>query len=35
MERTFDALVDSNADTREVDEAVRSGKDVVLGVPRR
>ncbi|KAI0283163.1 hypothetical protein BC826DRAFT_1061285, partial [Russula brevipes] len=30
MERTFDALVDSNADAREVDEAVRSGEDVVL-----
>ena len=32
MERTFDALADANADARELDEAVRSGMDVALGV---
>jgi charged multivesicular body protein 7 len=32
VERTFDALADANADTRELDEAVRSGMDVALGV---
>jgi len=32
VERTFDALADANADARELDEAVRSGMDVALGV---
>ena len=32
MERTFDALADANADARELDEAVRSGMDVAVGV---
>jgi hypothetical protein len=32
MERTFDALADANADARELDEAVRSGMDVGLGM---
>ena len=32
VERTFDALADANADTRELDEAVRSGLNVALGV---
>jgi hypothetical protein len=32
MDRTFDALADANADARELDEAVRSGFDVALGV---
>jgi hypothetical protein len=32
MERTFDALADANADARELDEAVRVGMDVALGV---
>lgn len=32
MERTFDALADANADARELDEAVRAGMDVALGV---
>jgi len=31
-DRTFDALADANADARELDEAVRSGMDVALGV---
>jgi charged multivesicular body protein 7 len=32
VDRTFDALADANADARELDEAVRSGMDVALGV---
>ena len=28
VERTFDVLADANADTRELDEVVRSGMDV-------
>ena len=32
VERTFDALADANADARELDEAVRSGMDVALGM---
>ncbi|KAI9508318.1 Snf7-domain-containing protein [Russula earlei] len=32
VERTFDALADANADARELDEAVRSGMGVALGV---
>jgi charged multivesicular body protein 7 len=32
VERTFDALADANADTRELDEAVRSGMNVALGM---
>ncbi len=32
VERTFDALADANADARELDEAVRSGIDVGLGM---
>lgn len=32
VERTFNALADANADARELDEAVRSGMDVALGV---
>lgn len=32
MERTFDALADANADAQELDEAVRSGTNVALGV---
>ena len=32
VERTFDALADANADAQELDEAVRSGMDVSLGV---
>ena len=32
VERTFDALADANADAQELDEAVRSGMDVALGV---
>lgn len=32
VERTFDALADANADARELDEAVRSGMDMALGV---
>jgi hypothetical protein len=32
VERTFDALADANTDAQELDEAVRSGMDVALGV---
>jgi charged multivesicular body protein 7 len=32
VDRTFDALADANADARELDEAVRSGMDVAVGV---
>jgi charged multivesicular body protein 7 len=32
VERTFDALADANADARELDEAVRSGMDVAVGM---
>jgi charged multivesicular body protein 7 len=32
VERTFDALADANADAQELDEAVRSGMDVAVGV---
>ena len=32
MERTFDALADANADAQELDEAVRSGVGVALGI---
>jgi charged multivesicular body protein 7 len=32
VERTFNALADANADARELDEAVRSGMDMALGV---
>jgi charged multivesicular body protein 7 len=32
VERTLDALADANADAQELDEAVRSGMDVALGV---
>ncbi|KAI0275890.1 Snf7-domain-containing protein [Russula aff. rugulosa BPL654] len=32
LKRTFDALADANAYSRELDEAVRSGMDVALGV---
>jgi hypothetical protein len=32
VERTLDALADANADARELDEAVRSGMGVALGV---
>ena len=32
VERTFDALADANADARELDEALRSGMDVTVGV---
>lgn len=32
VDRTFDALADANADARELDDAVRSGMDVALGV---
>ena len=32
VERTFDALADANADAQELDEAVRTGMDVALGV---
>jgi len=32
VERTFDALADANADAQELDEVVRSGMDVAVGV---
>ena len=32
VERTFDALADANADAQELDEAVRSGMDIAVGV---
>ena len=32
VERTFDALADTNADAQELNEVVRTGKDVALGV---
>ena len=32
VERTFDALADANADARELDDAVRSGIDLAVGV---
>ena len=32
VERTFNALADANADAQELDEAVRSGMDVAVGV---
>ncbi len=32
VERTFDALADANADAREIDDAVRSGMDLTVGV---
>jgi hypothetical protein len=32
VERTFDALAGANEDARGLDEAVRSGMDVALGV---
>lgn len=32
MERTFDALADADADARELDEAVRFGMDMAVGV---
>ncbi|KAH9998081.1 Snf7-domain-containing protein [Russula compacta] len=32
VDRTFDALADANAEARELDEAVRSGMDVAIGV---
>ena len=32
VERTFDALADANADARELDDAVRSGMDLAVGV---
>lgn len=32
VERTFEALADANADARELDDAVRSGMDLAVGV---
>jgi hypothetical protein len=32
VERTFDALADANADARELDEAVRFGTEMAVGV---
>ena len=32
VERTFDALADANAGAQELDEVVRSGMDVAVGV---
>lgn len=32
VERTFDALADANAEARELDEAVRFGTEMVVGV---